>query len=409
MDILKILASIRPGVSVTFKEDSLETFSNVVWLKQKFYTENDDLTNIDVIWNEHAGVYTVSPFTIPTQEEIDASTERIKGEDDLIPVTNLRLKRNTALSKTDKYATTDYPHTNLVEQEKWIDHRQTLRDLPSVAVPSLTRDATMKLWVTNENVNSLGVDDTLISSNVSGFFKKGEPSVIKVLEECDFSVSKKEIHYSNTVNITQSNVYSNISVDEYTSLSLEEQSNYLECNYYSSNTISHYSNLMIYDNVKIYSNITPDTYINLPSENQSMYTPRLKYSKLYNIENPHRYVKVITHYSNLSVANTITYSNITQSEYDNLITVKPAHTIFTKTELDGTETQLSVYQYKFLNEELRKEYTPQLIPTVTTNLQPYYTRYSTTIPNEIKYITVDGVETDQSNSTYIAALLKCTM
>ena len=409
MDILKILASIRPNVVVTFKQDCLETFSNVVWLKQKFYTEDDDITDIDVIWNEHAGIYTVSPFTIPTQEEIDASTKIIKGEEDLMPVTSLRLKRNAALSKTDKYATTDYPHTNLVEQQKWIDHRQTLRDLPSVAVPSLIQGTTMKLWVTNENVDSLGVDDTLISSNVSGFFKNGEPSVIKVSEECKFSPSREEIHYSNVVNITQSNVYSNLSVDEYTSLSTEEQSNYLECNYYSSNTISHYSNLMIYDNVKIYSNITPDNYITLVTEKQSMYTPELKYSKQYNVENPHRYVKVITHYSNLSIVNNITYSNITQLEYDNLITNKPAHTIFTKTELDGTETQLSVYQYKLLDEKLREEYTPQLTPIVTTNLQPYYTRYSTTIPNEIKYITVDGVETDQSNSTYVAALLKCTM
>ena len=44
-------------------------------------------------------------------------------------------------------------------------------------------------------------------------------------------------YYSNIVSIVQSNVVSNVTVAEYSNLSVDDQVNYLECNYYSSNSV----------------------------------------------------------------------------------------------------------------------------------------------------------------------------
>ena len=47
---------------------------------------------------------------------------------------NIRYQRNTLLSKTDKYATIDYPHPTEEAKQAWLDYRQALRDLPANTV-----------------------------------------------------------------------------------------------------------------------------------------------------------------------------------------------------------------------------------------------------------------------------------
>ena len=110
---------------------------------------------------------------------------------------------------------------------------------------------------------------------------------------------------------------------------------------------------------------------------------------MYETDKPHRYVKVITHYSNLSVSNVITYSNISEEDYNNLITVTPSYTHFSRTDEYGMEDKISLETYNDLPEKYRSMYTSQIQPSVTSNLQPNYTHQSIPIPNKIKNITVD--------------------
>ena len=66
----------------------------------------------------------------PTLEEIEEKwNEHVAAQ----PLKELRTKRNTLLEQTDRYATLDYPHSNLEVQQTWFDYRQALRDLPTVA------------------------------------------------------------------------------------------------------------------------------------------------------------------------------------------------------------------------------------------------------------------------------------
>jgi adenylate kinase family enzyme len=57
-----------------------------------------------------------------TEKEQELKIEELK---------KLRTKRNTLLEQTDRYATLDYPHSNLAVQQSWFDYRQALRDLPA--------------------------------------------------------------------------------------------------------------------------------------------------------------------------------------------------------------------------------------------------------------------------------------
>ena len=81
-----------------------------------------------------------------------------KNEDDIIVVTRdtlvepeiikieferLRTERNTLLTQSDRYATLDFPHSNLAVQQTWFDYRQALRDLPTV-----TEDPANPVWPT---------------------------------------------------------------------------------------------------------------------------------------------------------------------------------------------------------------------------------------------------------------------
>jgi hypothetical protein len=180
-------------------------------------------------------------------------------------------------------------------------------------------------------------------------------------------------YYSNIVSIVQSNIVSNVTVAEYSNLSVEDQANYLECNYYSSNTVGYYSNLMVYDGINVFSNISSNAYNALTPELQSGYTPVIEYSNVATTDSPHHYVKVITHYSNLTVSNVVTYSNIDSNAYANLITTRPSYTVFRKYVPSGY-FEISVKEYAAKSLEERAEYVAETVPErIVSNLQPYYT------------------------------------
>ena len=180
-------------------------------------------------------------------------------------------------------------------------------------------------------------------------------------------------YYSNIVSIVPIDIYSNVTVAEYSNLSVEDQANYLECNYYSSNTVGYYSNLMVYDGIDVFSNISSNAYNELTPDQQSTYTPVLEYSNVTTTDSPHHYVKVITHYSNLTVSNVVTYSNIDANAYANLVTTKPSFTIFKKYVPTGY-FEISVHEYAAKSLEEREGYVPVTVPErILSNLQPYYT------------------------------------
>jgi len=80
----------------------------------------------------------------PQKEEFEAYQGYEKQElIDAQPLKELRTKRNTLLEQTDRYATLDYPHSNLAVQQTWFDYRQALRDLPAN-----TEDPANPVWPT---------------------------------------------------------------------------------------------------------------------------------------------------------------------------------------------------------------------------------------------------------------------
>jgi hypothetical protein len=141
MNILRTLVSLRPGNSITFKNDSPETLSNVVWMTQKIYTlpeyeELEDKSNL--LFNEEAGVYTEAPFTIPTQQECDDYwNNTLKNE---LALNALRRRRNAVLANCDwvviRATSTDTP-----VPDEWKTYMQALRD-----IPSNTEDPANPVW-----------------------------------------------------------------------------------------------------------------------------------------------------------------------------------------------------------------------------------------------------------------------
>tara|TARA_R110000782_G_scaffold46849_1_gene103296 strand:- start:346 stop:831 length:486 start_codon:yes stop_codon:yes gene_type:complete len=139
MDILLVLNSLRPGESITFNEGSNEDLSNVIWINQTTYTSDQDVSNINVTWNEESNVYTETPFSIPTQQECeDYWTTTLQNE---LTLKSLRRKRDTLLTQTDKYVIPDWPHASVESANAWVTYRQALRDLPSV-----TEDPANPVW-----------------------------------------------------------------------------------------------------------------------------------------------------------------------------------------------------------------------------------------------------------------------
>ena len=247
------------------------------------------------------------------------------------------------------------------------------------------------VWVTDEG-GPLQPGDGLVASNIEGYFTKGEPAVVTICDCCEFANSTTETYYSNIVSVSQSNVLTT---------SETEEPGYTENVYWTSNTISHYvgnavsyyTNVVVYDGVSVYTNVQVGEYSNLDTEIQEGYTavmvsntspveiegyaPVVVYSNvssdLYDANVHTEYTKVITHYSNISVVEQVTYSNITAAEYANLSTgyiVTPGYTLFVNA---ASNTTIRVEQYAALTPEQRAEYVVQPVAPVTSNLQTYYT------------------------------------
>jgi len=76
-------------------------------------------------------------------ENIVKPTDNIGYEYTLYKLTNVeaikkfREERNVLLDKSDKYMTSDYPHSLEKDIQDWKEYRQALRDFPMIARPIL--------------------------------------------------------------------------------------------------------------------------------------------------------------------------------------------------------------------------------------------------------------------------------
>jgi hypothetical protein len=337
----------------------------------------------------------------PPKEEFEAKLqELVDGQ----PLKELRTKRNQVLSTTDKYATTDYPHSNLAKQQEWLDYRQALRDLPSNG--TAVNGGNIKLWVTNQN-GPLQAGDSLVTSNVAGYFTKGVPAVVTIKDACDFSASTTETYYSNIAGVTESNV---VTTSETPQEGYTENAYWTSnsVSYYTGNVVTHYSNVVVYDGVSVYSNseTAQEGYTAVSISQDSVeevegYTPVLSYSNVssdrYDANVYTDYVKVVTHYSNVSVVETVAYANITASTYEALdsnAVVTPGYTSFFH---EVSNTSILVGAYAQLTPTQRTEYTINTIEPVTSNLQSFYTPQTRVVNHEIKDV-----------GDHIAAHVECT-
>ena len=349
-------------------------------------------------------------ITQDTQKENELLTKSFK---------KLREQRNTRIAQTDYLATIDYPHPTPEDKQAWLDYRQILRDLPTLVTP--IDDGSLKVWVTNESVETLQVGDRLTTSNIPGYFTKGEPAVVTIREPCDFSESTVETYYSN-VNVTQTNVVN---------MSETEQPGYVENAYWTSNVvlyytgdvISHFTNVVVYDNISIYSNVDVDEYSNITVEQQSLYTPVmvsntspvevegytpvLEYSNVSSDEydaNVHvDYTKIVTHYSNITTVDVVTHSNIEVGVYNNLETnyvVTHGYTYFS-----NLTSNINVLEYAALTPEERVDYVVNVVEPVTSNLQSHYTPQTRVVPHQIRYLDASGVENTVWKAAYVSATL----
>ena len=103
MDIALILSEYYRGQEWTIHGN---TYEALIWYDEKNSLPKPTLEELTEKWNEYVAAQ---------------------------PLKELRTKRNTLLEQTDRYATLDYPHSNLEVQQTWFDYRQALRDLPTVA------------------------------------------------------------------------------------------------------------------------------------------------------------------------------------------------------------------------------------------------------------------------------------
>ena len=374
-------------------EEAVSFFTNERVSKMK--TESTDDWHLKV-WD------TLVVSEKPSKEEFEAKLQELI---DAQPLKDLRTKRNQALEQTDRYAITDFPYGTEYDKQTRLTQRQALRDLPSLVTP--LEGGSMKLWVTNEN-GSLQAGDSLVLSNTAGYFTKGEPAVVTIRDACDFSASTTETYYSNIVSVTQSNVVttSETAQEGYTENAYWTSNS---VSYYTGNVVSHYSNVVVYDGVSVYSNsdTAQEGYTAVLRSNTSPievegYTPVLSYSNVssdrYDANVHTEYTKVVTHYSNISVVETVEYSNITASAYEALdsnLVVTPGYTSFFH---EVSNTSIRVQQYATLTPEQRSEYTIQSVPAVTSNLQSFYTPQTRVVTHEIKDV-----------GDYKAAHVECTL
>jgi hypothetical protein len=273
----------------------------------------------------------------------------------------------------------------------------------------------MKLWVTNQN-GPLQAGDSLVTSNVAGYFTKGAPAVVTIKDACDFSASTTEAYYSNIASVTESNV---VTTSETPQEGYTENAYWTSnsVSYYTGNVVTHYSNVVVYDGVNVHTNVQVAEYSNLAAETQGNYTavsisqdsveevegytPVLSYSNVssdrYDANVYTDYVKVVTHYSNVSVVETVAYANITASTYEALdsnAVVTPGYTSFFH---EVSNTSILVGAYAQLTPTQRTEYTINTIEPVTSNLQSFYTPQTKTVTHEIKDV-----------GDHIAAHVECT-
>ena len=361
------------------------------YYKGQVWTLNGEDYN-GLIWHEEKNT-----LPKPTLEEL---TEKWNEYVAAQPLKELRTKRNTLLEQTDRYAITDFPYGTEDDKQARLTQRQALRDLPSLVTP--LEGGSMKLWVTNEN-GPLQAGDSLILSNTAGYFTKGAPAVVTIKDACDFSASTTETYYSNIVSVTESNVVttSETAQEGYTENAYWTSNS---VSYYTGNVVSHYSNLVVYDGVNVYTNVEVAEYSNLATEVQGNYTvvsvsqdsveevegytPVLSYSNIssdvYDANVHTEYAKVVTHYSNVSVVETIEYSNISASAYEALdsnLVVTPGYTSFFH---ELSNTSIRVGAYATLTPEQRSEYTVTVVEPVTSNLQSFYTPQTKTVTHEIR-------------------------
>jgi hypothetical protein len=348
--------------------------------------------------------------SLPTRDEFENEWIKYLNAHDLEFV---RSKRNQLLEQSDRYAITDYPHSNLTVQQEWLDYRQTLRDLPTLVTP--LEGGSMKLWVTNQN-GPLQAGDSLVTSNVSGYFTKGVPAVVTIKDACAFSASTTETYYSNIASVTESNV---VTTSETPQEGYTENAYWTSnsVSYYTGNVVTHYSNVVVYDGVNVYTNVQVAEYSNLAAETQGNYTavsisqdsveevegytPVLSYSNVtsdrYDANVYTDYMKVVTHYSNVSVVETVAYANIAASTYEALdsnAVVTPGYTSFFH---EVSNTSILVGTYAQLTPTQRTEYTINAFEPVTSNLQSFYTPQTKTVTHEIKDV-----------GDHIAAHVECT-
>ena len=361
MDIPLVLSECYKGQEWTLTDSGYEA---LIWYDERNSLPKPTLEELTEKWNEYVAAQ---------------------------PLKELRTERNTLLEQTDRYAITDFPHSNLAVQQEWLDQRQALRDLPTLVTP--LEGGSMKLWVTNEN-GSLQAGDSLVLSNTAGYFTKGEPAVVTIKDACDFSASTTETYYSNIMSVTESNVIttSETAQDGYTENAYWTSNS---VSYYTGNVVTHYSNVVVYDGVSVYSNsdTAQEGYTAVSVSQDSVeevegYTPVLSYSNVssdrYDANVHTEYTKVVTHYSNVSVVETTEYSNITSVAYEALdsnLVVTPGYTSFFH---EVSNTSIRVGAYAALTPEQRTEYTIQSVPAVTSNLQSFYTPQTKTVTHEIR-------------------------
>ena len=108
---------------MTIADALADLYPNCAWRLQNF-----DYDTLE--WLEETPKPTLEELTIRCDQLVVEQTWK-----------KLRTKRNTLLEQTDRYATLDYPHSNLVVQQTWFDYRQTLRDLPTA-----TEDPANPVW-----------------------------------------------------------------------------------------------------------------------------------------------------------------------------------------------------------------------------------------------------------------------
>jgi hypothetical protein len=101
MDIPLVLSNYYKGQEWTLNGDGYE---GLIWYDERNTLPKPTLEELTEKWNEYIAAQ---------------------------PLEKLRTKRNALLDHTDRYATLDYPHSNLAVQQTWFDYRQALRDLPA--------------------------------------------------------------------------------------------------------------------------------------------------------------------------------------------------------------------------------------------------------------------------------------